>query len=152
MAAAGARTIRVVKPHVPLIKFPTRKVNEPLKMVNISVANPGQMLVSTPDVTSKPVGSMPRGSGIEWSQLPAKYHRKPLSQEEIEFIECPLGAASLYLVTPSAAPHSTSSSSTRMVERMQQGSGIEWSQMPDKYHRKQLTTEEIEFIERGGPA
>lgn len=60
---------------------------EPLKMVNISVANPGQMLVSTPDVTSKPVGSMPRGSGIEWSQLPAKYHRKPLSQEEIEFIE-----------------------------------------------------------------
>ena len=60
-------------------------------MVNAFVAKPEPMSAPspapTPAVTSKPVGRMPRGSGIEWSQLPAKYHRKPISQEEIEFIE-----------------------------------------------------------------
>jgi hypothetical protein len=35
----------------------------------------------------KPVGSTPRGSGIDATELPKRYHRKILSAEEIEYIE-----------------------------------------------------------------
>ena len=36
---------------------------------------------------SKPIGSTPRGSGIDYLNLPTKYKRKLLSVEEMEFIE-----------------------------------------------------------------
>lgn len=40
---------------------------------------------SKPAATSKPVGSTARGSGLD--AVPAKYDRKPISKEEMEYIE-----------------------------------------------------------------
>lgn len=42
---------------------------------------------SAAPLPSKPVGSLPRGSGIDESQLPARYARKPLSDYEGEYIQ-----------------------------------------------------------------
>uniref|UniRef100_A0A6M2CZW1 Putative 28s ribosomal protein s36 mitochondrial n=1 Tax=Rhipicephalus microplus TaxID=6941 RepID=A0A6M2CZW1_RHIMP len=42
---------------------------------------------SAASAKSKPVGSLPRGSGIDESQLPARYARKPLSPYEGDYIQ-----------------------------------------------------------------
>ncbi|KAL1420965.1 hypothetical protein MTO96_004331 [Rhipicephalus appendiculatus] len=88
MASSSARVIQAVKPHNPLIKFragsartgrgPTQTTASSAAMKATSSATPAE---------SKPVGSLPRGSGIDESQLPARYARKPLSQYEGDYIQ-----------------------------------------------------------------
>ena len=34
----------------------------------------------------KPIGKTPRGSGMEYRDMPTKYHRRPIDQEEINYI------------------------------------------------------------------
>lgn len=41
----------------------------------------------SPPSNAPPIGLTPRGSGIDYSDLPLKYQRKPISQEEMEYIE-----------------------------------------------------------------
>ena len=45
-------------------------------------------MITSPSTSSssKPIGSTPRGSGIDYTELPQRYHRLPLTEEEIEFI------------------------------------------------------------------
>ncbi|GFT73471.1 uncharacterized protein NPIL_349591 [Nephila pilipes] len=66
----SARSWQIVKPHIPLIKF--RKG--------------GKDVLGSQTLGVSPSRSQ-KGSGIEESELPARYFRKPLSQIEIETIE-----------------------------------------------------------------
>ncbi|GFX73602.1 uncharacterized protein TNCV_1263722 [Trichonephila clavipes] len=68
--SVSARSWNIVKPHIPLIKF--RKGSKDV---------PGSKTLGVSPSRSQ------KGSGIDESELPAKYSRKPLSQIEIEFIE-----------------------------------------------------------------
>ncbi|XP_055945728.1 alpha-ketoglutarate dehydrogenase component 4-like [Argiope bruennichi] len=73
--SASLRAWKVVKPHIPLIKF--RKGGK-----DISGMSPNQ---------STHLGVAPsrsqKGLGIDDTELPAKYSRKPLSPIEMEYIE-----------------------------------------------------------------
>ncbi|GFT73470.1 uncharacterized protein NPIL_349592 [Nephila pilipes] len=73
----SARSWQIVKPHIPLIKF--RKGGKDVLGVN-QISSGSQTLGVSPSRSQK-------GSGIEESELPARYFRKPLSQIEIETIE-----------------------------------------------------------------
>lgn len=91
MAASMART--VIKPHIPQIKFPVRGQN-PAKHTgsNIVIEKPGNLesLVSSNIGSSGPgksTAAVSKGPTIDPSQLHPKYQRKPLSMEEIEYIE-----------------------------------------------------------------
>ncbi|GFN90641.1 28S ribosomal protein s36 mitochondrial [Plakobranchus ocellatus] len=67
-----------VRPHIPLIKFPPRSTVNASKGATSS-PNPEQL---------KPVSSQPlKGKVIDPLNLPRKYHRKPISVEEMEYIE-----------------------------------------------------------------
>ncbi|XP_015915795.2 alpha-ketoglutarate dehydrogenase component 4 isoform X2 [Parasteatoda tepidariorum] len=70
--SVGARSWKVIKPHIPLIKFNRRGIN--------SKQTSGTM-TSTHD----------KGKAVfileDDTHLPARYHRKPLTQQEIEYIE-----------------------------------------------------------------
>ncbi|PRD23794.1 UNVERIFIED_CONTAM: hypothetical protein NCL1_45437 [Trichonephila clavipes] len=72
----------IVKPHIPLIKF--RKGSKDVPGVNQKISSGSKTLGVSPSRSQK-------GSGIDESELPAKYSRKPLSQIEIEFIEVKRG-------------------------------------------------------------
>ncbi|XP_049518247.1 alpha-ketoglutarate dehydrogenase component 4-like isoform X1 [Dermacentor silvarum] len=81
-----------VKPHNPLIKFRAgsarvdRVLTGPTQTTASSAAMKATSSAATP-TESKPVGSAPRGSGIDESLLPARYARKPLSQYEGDYIQ-----------------------------------------------------------------
>ncbi|XP_037510574.1 alpha-ketoglutarate dehydrogenase component 4 isoform X1 [Rhipicephalus sanguineus] len=91
MASSSARVIQAVKPHNPLIKFRAgsarteRVLTGPTQTTTSSAAM--KATSSSAPAESKPVGSLPRGSGIDESQLPARYARKPLSQYEGDYIQ-----------------------------------------------------------------
>lgn len=91
MASSSGRVIQAIKPHNPLIKFragsarPDRVLTGPTQTTAASTAM--KATSSAAPAISKPVGSAPRGSGIDESQLPARYARKPLSQYEGEYIQ-----------------------------------------------------------------
>ncbi|GFR03558.1 uncharacterized protein TNCT_69192 [Trichonephila clavata] len=68
--SVSARSWNIVKPHIPLIKF--RKGGKDV---------PGSQTLGVSPSRSQ------KKSGIDESELPAKYSRKSLSQIEIEFIE-----------------------------------------------------------------
>ncbi|KAL3866278.1 hypothetical protein ACJMK2_043586 [Sinanodonta woodiana] len=89
--ASAARVVRTVKPHIPQIKFPTRKADAktfaqsavtPVKVSMESTSSSTSQLLK-----SKPVASAAKGSGIDYATLPARYHRKPISPEEMAYIE-----------------------------------------------------------------
>jgi len=77
----ASRVIGVVKKHIPLIKFPQRK----------GVSKIQQQTSST--VADHPLPKQETKYDVYSSarDLPAKYHRKPLSKDEILIIE--LGGA-----------------------------------------------------------
>ncbi|KAG8197872.1 hypothetical protein JTE90_024271 [Oedothorax gibbosus] len=76
--SASARSWQVVKPHLPLIKFRYGKRE------NNQAMNPKQ---SSSLTNLGPQKLSQKGSGIDDTELPLKYFRKPLTQLEIETIE-----------------------------------------------------------------
>ncbi|KAK7116677.1 alpha-ketoglutarate dehydrogenase component 4-like [Littorina saxatilis] len=86
MATIAVRTLKTVRPHIPMIKFPPRgKVpayNPSASSTPATTAAP-----STAAAQSKAVGSTPRGSGIDELALPQKYLRRAIDPEEMEYIE-----------------------------------------------------------------
>ncbi|XP_033750733.1 28S ribosomal protein S36, mitochondrial-like [Pecten maximus] len=89
--AAPARTfLSAVRPHIPSIKFRYGAGVPSIGSTDASL-QPRDAAVVTPPSTaapaSKPVGNTPKGSGIDYNDLPGRYHRKPLTEEEMEFIQ-----------------------------------------------------------------
>ncbi|KAK6188209.1 hypothetical protein SNE40_004439 [Patella caerulea] len=84
--SAVARSFQAMKPHIPSIKFPNRErgQNSGVEFVPsaVSLSSP-----TTSNSSSKSIGSSARGSGIEYDQLPSKYHRKLITPDEMEYIE-----------------------------------------------------------------
>ncbi|KAM8865629.1 alpha-ketoglutarate dehydrogenase component 4 isoform 1-T4 [Synchiropus picturatus] len=94
MAAPSARVIQVVRPHAPLIKFPNREglprpnVAEALKSLAVNLpqhnAAPPQIAKSHVPLTPIP-GSPDTLASIQ--VLPARYRRRPMTVEEMDFIQ-----------------------------------------------------------------
>ncbi|XP_010874763.1 28S ribosomal protein S36, mitochondrial isoform X2 [Esox lucius] len=95
MAAVG-RVVQAVKPHAPLIKFPSREgiprpnVQEALKTLAVSFPS------SPPAVTSQllsrspgPLTQLPGtpDSAATLKKLPQRYCRRPLEADEMEYIQ-----------------------------------------------------------------
>lgn len=85
---SASQIIQVVRPHVPLIRFPQR-----LKVIQNGLGKVGSLesvsakkAVSPAATGSKVIGSSVSGSGIDFKDLPRRYQRKPLEQLEIDFI------------------------------------------------------------------
>ncbi|XP_077556919.1 alpha-ketoglutarate dehydrogenase component 4 isoform X2 [Haemaphysalis longicornis] len=88
MASSSGRVIQAIKPHNPLIKFRAGSARPDRGPTQTTAASTAMKATSSAaPAISKPVGSAPRGSGIDESQLPARYARKPLSQYEGEYIQ-----------------------------------------------------------------
>ncbi|XP_064474970.1 alpha-ketoglutarate dehydrogenase component 4-like isoform X2 [Ornithodoros turicata] len=86
MASSTARLAKAsIRPHVPLIKF--RKGGGLGREQVASSAAAVSKSENAPAPSSKPVGCLPRGSGIEEFELPARYGRKPMSTYEGEYIQ-----------------------------------------------------------------
>ncbi|XP_054160303.1 alpha-ketoglutarate dehydrogenase component 4-like [Oppia nitens] len=77
MSSNTQRVWQIIKPHIPLIRF--RKGADLHKTEVLSV--------SATSSSSPPIGSTPRGSGIDEELIPKRYQRKPISQQEMEIIE-----------------------------------------------------------------
>ncbi|XP_059166893.1 alpha-ketoglutarate dehydrogenase component 4-like isoform X2 [Physella acuta] len=86
-AAATRKIIQAVKPHVPSIKFPPRdtakKFSGDKGSTTANITQGKSESLATPKGHKSPSS----GQSIESFQLPLKYHRKPLSNEEMEAIE-----------------------------------------------------------------
>ncbi|XP_076860321.1 alpha-ketoglutarate dehydrogenase component 4 [Brachyhypopomus gauderio] len=97
--AVAARVVQIVRPHVPLIKFPNRQgltkpnVQETLELL---MANVPQTFTPTPAQAATVVAKAPRAAerlpGTPDSvaivkDLPQKYRRRPLGLEEIDHIQ-----------------------------------------------------------------
>ncbi|KAM6225048.1 alpha-ketoglutarate dehydrogenase component 4 [Rhynchocyon petersi] len=91
--ASASRVVQVVKPHTPLIRFPDRTDN-PKPNVSESLRSAG--IPSHPSAVSQhSKGSKsdllmhpgPPDTAEIIKTLPQKYRRKPMSQEEMEFIQ-----------------------------------------------------------------
>ncbi|XP_044541154.1 28S ribosomal protein S36, mitochondrial-like [Gracilinanus agilis] len=92
--AATTRIMQVVKPHIPLIRFPDRKDNPKLSVLEYfksSVFPSHSSAMSQHSVGSKstgfPMNRGPPDTADIVKTLPQKYRRKHLSPEEIEFIQ-----------------------------------------------------------------
>uniref|UniRef100_A0A1A8GXF2 Mitochondrial ribosomal protein S36 n=1 Tax=Nothobranchius korthausae TaxID=1143690 RepID=A0A1A8GXF2_9TELE len=101
MAAPAARVIQAVRPHAPLIKFPSRhgiprpNAQEALKMLAASfpqhnapssasaAASPP---LSRPHVAPTPIPGTP-DTLASIQQLPARYRRRPLTSDEVDYIQ-----------------------------------------------------------------
>ncbi|KAM4746736.1 alpha-ketoglutarate dehydrogenase component 4 isoform 1-T2 [Anableps anableps] len=99
MAAPTARAIQAVRPHAPLIKFPNRQdmprpnVQEALKLIGLNVPQhnaPSSASVSpalsSPQVPLTPIPGTP-DSLASIQQLPARYRRRPLTLDEMDYIQ-----------------------------------------------------------------
>lgn len=99
MAAPTARVIQAVRPHAPLIKFPNRQdiprpnAQEALKLMGLNVPqhnapspSSGPPALSRPQVPSTPIPGTP-DSLASIQQLPARYRRRPLTLEEMDYIQ-----------------------------------------------------------------
>ncbi|XP_053158825.1 alpha-ketoglutarate dehydrogenase component 4 [Hemicordylus capensis] len=97
--AAASRVVQVVKPHMPLIKFPDRKstpkptMQEPLQS-RVPPLHPStsQLSVGAGPPSSQRISSTSRVQGTPDTSelvrtLPQKYRRKPMSVEEMEYIQ-----------------------------------------------------------------
>ncbi|XP_045413132.1 28S ribosomal protein S36, mitochondrial-like [Lemur catta] len=98
--ASASRVIQIVKPHIPLIRFPDRRDN-PKPSVAKALRSAGPPSHSS--AISRHSGKVnlqgskspdllmyqgPPDTAEIIKTLPRKYRRKLLSQEEIEFIQC----------------------------------------------------------------
>nr|XP_034369930.1 28S ribosomal protein S36, mitochondrial-like [Arvicanthis niloticus] len=92
--ASATRVVQVVKPHAPLIKFPNRRDRPKLSVSEAlgSAAPPSHSSV----ISQHSKGSMspdllmhqgPPDTAEIIKSLPQRYRRKPMSQEEMEFIQ-----------------------------------------------------------------
>ncbi|VDI41695.1 small subunit ribosomal protein S36 [Mytilus galloprovincialis] len=81
--ATIARTVRAVAPHVPKIKFPSRN------KADFSFKPEAPVLSSVTQTSTSPTASRSSTQGpvIDFSELPLRYQRKLISQEEMEYIE-----------------------------------------------------------------
>lgn len=92
--ASASRVVQVVKPHTPLIRFPDRRDNP---KPNVSEALRSAGLPShTSTIAQHAKGSKspdllmyqgPPDTAEIIKSLPQKYRRKPVPQEEMEFIQ-----------------------------------------------------------------
>ncbi|XP_025077272.1 28S ribosomal protein S36, mitochondrial-like [Pomacea canaliculata] len=83
--ATIVRTLKTVTPHIPLIKFPLRSPGT----LSTSDLQRGDVAASTATAPQAPkaVGTTSRGSGIDFTELPAKYRRRMIEKDEMEYIE-----------------------------------------------------------------
>lgn len=95
MAAPAARVIQAVRPHAPLIKFPNRQglpkpnAQEALKAIAVnlpqhSAESPPSL--SRPHVPLTPIPGTP-DTLASIQLLPARYRRRPLTADEMEYIQ-----------------------------------------------------------------
>uniref|UniRef100_A0A0B7AWA5 28S ribosomal protein S36, mitochondrial n=1 Tax=Arion vulgaris TaxID=1028688 RepID=A0A0B7AWA5_9EUPU len=92
LAAARAAVVKkqVIKPHIPLIKFPLRNSAPTLKEhVGTAVGKPDTLdqVLSTVITDQNPSDKGSTGPSVGASQIPQKYRRKVLTKEEMEIIE-----------------------------------------------------------------
>lgn len=91
--ASASRVVQVVKPHTPLIRFPDRRDNPKPNVSEVlrSTGLPSHSSISQHSKGSKtpdwPMHQGPPDTADIIKTLPQKYRRKPVSQEEIEFIQ-----------------------------------------------------------------
>ncbi|XP_068127904.1 alpha-ketoglutarate dehydrogenase component 4 isoform X2 [Hyperolius riggenbachi] len=99
--AAASRVVQVVKPHVPAIRFPDRKsspkpnVQEALKSMIFPFSTPSATAQHAASENPPGVHSpapFRRASGTPDTSdllktLPQKYRRKPVSSEEMDYIQ-----------------------------------------------------------------
>ncbi|XP_029839019.2 28S ribosomal protein S36, mitochondrial isoform X2 [Ixodes scapularis] len=79
---------KAVKPHYPLIKFRKSGArSDQGQTPPTATATATKATSASAPPSSKPIGSTARGTGIDESQLPARYARKPLSQYEGDYIQ-----------------------------------------------------------------
>ncbi|XP_029998953.1 alpha-ketoglutarate dehydrogenase component 4 [Sphaeramia orbicularis] len=100
MAAPAARVIQAVRPHAPLIKFPNRQslpkpnVQEALKTLAVNLQ---QHTSGSPSAAALPQLSRPHvpltlipgtpDTLASIQLLPARYRRRPLAADEMEYIQ-----------------------------------------------------------------
>ncbi|XP_054421725.1 alpha-ketoglutarate dehydrogenase component 4-like [Pteronotus mesoamericanus] len=91
----SSMVIQVVKPHTPLITFPNRrdypKPNVPEVLRSAGLPSHSSSISQHFKGSKSPEWLMhqgPPGTAQIIKTLPSKYRKKPMSQEEIEFIQC----------------------------------------------------------------
>ncbi|KAK9523302.1 hypothetical protein VZT92_019703 [Zoarces viviparus] len=92
MAAPAARVIQAIRPHTPLIKFPQRldiarpNAQEALKTLAVNFSPHS---VVTPPPSSRPLTpiSGTPDSLASIKLLPARYRRRPMAAEEMDYIQ-----------------------------------------------------------------
>uniref|UniRef100_A0A8I6A554 28S ribosomal protein S36, mitochondrial n=1 Tax=Rattus norvegicus TaxID=10116 RepID=A0A8I6A554_RAT len=92
--ASATRVVQVVKPHAPLIKFPNRRDKPKLSAsdaLSFEICSKSPTPISqhskgnlSPNLL---VHQGPPDTAELIKSLPQKYRRKPMSQEEMEFIQ-----------------------------------------------------------------
>ncbi|XP_015767319.1 PREDICTED: 28S ribosomal protein S36, mitochondrial-like [Acropora digitifera] len=90
MASSSAgRILQTVKKHVPSIRFPSR-MGQNIKPGPAPSNDRNPEVSSSLSALSKrtiPTSTSPVDSVYSYESLPTRYRRKPLTQEEIEYIE-----------------------------------------------------------------
>ncbi|KAM6944196.1 alpha-ketoglutarate dehydrogenase component 4 [Lycodopsis pacificus] len=95
MAAPAARVIQAVRPHAPLIKFPQRldiarpNAQEALKTLAVNFSPHSAVTPppsSRPHVPLTPISGTP-DSLASIQLLPARYRRRPMAVEEMDYIQ-----------------------------------------------------------------
>ncbi|XP_076068779.1 alpha-ketoglutarate dehydrogenase component 4 isoform X2 [Oratosquilla oratoria] len=79
MSSVANTVWKTVKPHVPLIRFRKGKMDQLVRGMEAIQA------AVTPPVTAAPAAAKPQVVLEEW-QVPLRYRRERLTEEEIEYI------------------------------------------------------------------
>lgn len=100
--AAASRVVQVVRPHLPLIKFPNREglprpnVQEALKLLAVNIPQsspppPASAAAQTATPAPRPAAALSRLPGTPDTaavkELPQRYRRRPLALEEMDYIQ-----------------------------------------------------------------
>ncbi|CAH3160026.1 unnamed protein product [Porites lobata] len=100
-ASAGSRMMQIVRKHVPSIRFPNRTKPKceagPSSQVKTPEISPTLRAISRGTSAHRSPTASAFSSSLKdedvnnYASLPARYRRRPLSQEEIEYIEAKPG-------------------------------------------------------------